>query len=141
MTHQSAPNPAANAGTMPALVHSVADLNSGPRAESRRPPRPRANQSSRGVPVKGNGVIGRRQLLGGGLGAALLTACGSRARTGAMAMPDTQEPPGPRWIGRVVETGDGRVSYGWSGCGFRARFRGTGLTVELADKENWHAVV
>ncbi len=46
-----------------------------------------------------------------------------------------------RFIGRAEPTGPRSGRYAWSGSGFVAAFRGTGVSVKLRDKDNQHTVL
>jgi lysophospholipase L1-like esterase len=56
-------------------------------------------------------------------------------------MPSAPAGVGLRFLGRALVAGDTTAEYAWSGAGFAARFHGTGLSVEMTDHGNVHAVV
>lgn len=53
------------------------------------------------------------------------------------------EPNAPRiyYFGRHDASDPDRVRYGWSGSGFRVRFRGTGAHVTLDDAAEYHTII
>ena len=73
--------------------------------------------------------------------AATLASCGGSAQHRARASAEPVPALAVRFVGRV-EVGPGsEASYAWSGAGFVARFRGTGIAVRLRDDRNEHQVV
>lgn len=102
--------------------------------------------TSGGASGSGGVAAGGAGVTGGFAGAGATGAGGDHSSGGAAGERGTggaggEAPPGLHWVGRVDQSDPADVRCAWSGCGVIARFQGTGVSVELGDRQQYTVVV